>query len=74
MDLTQEEYQKKRLEVISKFNKQFIDNNLMQDAQTAKIVQLLIRDANPYEIIESLITSQQELLAEFDKLVRKYGV
>ncbi len=71
MDLTQEQYEQKRLEVIAKFNKQYIDNNLCTDALTKKVVELLIRGANPYEIIEAQITSYQELLNEFDKLMRK---
>lgn len=69
MDLTQEEYEDKRREVMVKFNKQFIDNNYTYDPYTRKAVELLIRGDNPYEIIEYLITCNQELLKEFDKLI-----
>lgn len=70
MDLTKEQYEQKRLEVIAKFNKQFIDNNFNTDPYTHKAVELLTRGANPYEIIEWIITANQELLKEYDKLIR----
>lgn len=70
MDLTQEEYEQKRREVLAKFNKQFIDNNYSTDPYTHKAVELLTRGVNPYEIIEHLVTANQELFKEFDKLVR----
>ncbi|WP_269222027.1 hypothetical protein [Flavobacterium sp. IMCC34518] len=72
MDLTQEEYEQKRREVIAKFNKQFIENNYSTDAYTHKAVELLTRGVNPYEIIEHLVTANQELLKEFDKLIRNH--
>lgn len=70
MDLTQEQYEQKRREVIAKFNKQFIDNNCSTDPYTYKAIELLTRGTNPYEIIETLITANQELFKEFDKLIR----
>ncbi|MDI1306421.1 MAG: hypothetical protein PSX42_16465, partial [bacterium] len=70
MDLTQEEYEKKRKETIAKFNKQFIDNNFRIDPYTTKAIELLIRGVNPYEIIEHLVTANQQLLNEYDKLIR----
>lgn len=70
MDLTKEEIEQKRKEVIAKFNKQFIDNNLSIDPYTHKAIELLTRGANPYEIIEWLVTANQELFKEFDKLIR----
>lgn len=69
MDLTKEEIEQKRKEVIAKFNKQFIDNNLSIDPYTHKAIELLTRGANPYEIIEWLVTANQELFKEFDKLI-----
>ena len=70
MDLTQEQYEQKRQEVLAKFNKQFIDNNYTYDPYTRQAVESLIRGANPYEIIEHLVTANRELLKEYDKLIR----
>lgn len=70
MDLTQEQYEQKRQEVLAKFNKQFIDNNYTYDPYTRQAVESLIRGANPYEIIEHLVTANQELFKEYDKLIR----
>lgn len=39
---------------MAKFNKQFIENNYTYDPYTRTAVELLIRGANPYEIIEKL--------------------
>jgi hypothetical protein len=69
IELTKEQYEQKRSEVIAKFNKQFIDNNYSTDPYTHSAIELLIRGVNPYEIIENLITSNQRLLAEYDKLI-----
>jgi hypothetical protein len=66
----EQEFKQKRHEVIEKFNKQFIDNNYNTDPTTHKVIELLIRDANPYTIIEHLITINQDLLKEYEKLIR----
>ena len=71
MDLTQEEYEQKRREIMAKFNKQFIDNNYTYDSYTRMAVESLIRGANPYEIIEFLVTANQELFAQYKKLIDK---
>jgi hypothetical protein len=70
MDFTNEELEQKRKEVIAKFNRQFIDNNYCRDVYTDRVVKMLTIGANPYDIIEQLITANQELLKEFDKLIR----
>lgn len=70
MDLTQEQYEQKRQEVLAKFNKQFLDNNFSTDAYTMRVMESLIHGVNPYEIIEILLTANQELLKEFNKLIR----
>lgn len=69
MDLTNEQIEEKRLEVIAKFNKKFIDNNFSTDPYTHKAVELLTRGANPYEIIEWLVTANQELFQEYARVV-----
>lgn len=67
----EQELEKKRKEIIEKFNKQFIDNNFNTDPTTHKVIELLIRDVNPYTIIEHLITVNQDLIRGFDELIRK---
>ena len=69
MVLTNEEIEQKRKEVIAKFNKQFIDNNLSIDPYTHKAIELLTRGVNPYEIIEWLVTANQELFNEYARVV-----
>lgn len=65
MDLTQEQYEQKRREVIEKFNKEFIDKNIGIDAMTRQAVEALVRGANPYQIIEKLVEANQKLFNEF---------
>ena len=69
MDLTNEQIEQKRQEVIAKFNKQFIDNNFSTDPFTHKAVEFLARGGNPYDIIESLIIANQELFNEYTRVV-----
>lgn len=63
--LTKEEYEKKRIEIIEKFTKEFQEKGAKGHAMTIKIIECLIRGENPYNIIEILIKNQDELI---DKL------
>lgn len=69
MDLTNEQIEQKRREVIAKFNKQFIDSNFSIDPFTHKAVEFMTRGGNPYEVIELLITANQKLFNEYTRVV-----
>lgn len=51
----------KRDEVISNFKSDFINENYNHDPAFRSIVELLIRGANPWEIIEQLINDRKRL-------------
>ncbi|MEO7977757.1 hypothetical protein [Flavobacterium sp.] len=50
--MTEEQYFAKKKEVISKFTE---DRMINVDATTNKIIECLIRDVNPYVLIEQLL-------------------
>lgn len=56
------EYRSKKEQVISKFKKEFFKENYNYDQMFHNIVELLIRDVNPYEIIERLIDDRKVLI------------
>ena len=60
MDLTREQYEKKRVEVIDNFTKGFIEKTIDNNAMTMRIIESLIRGENPYNIIEILLNNQDE--------------
>lgn len=66
------EYIRKKEEILSRFRKEFIEQQYNKDASLNKIIEYLIRDGNPYEIIELLIENQQRLVNElYNKLERQ---
>ena len=56
-----QEYKTKKEEVLSKFKKEFIEGSYLYDPTLHSIVELLIRGADPYSIIEDLIKNQNAL-------------
>ncbi|MCH4828235.1 MULTISPECIES: hypothetical protein [Flavobacterium] len=65
---TKEEYQQKRIEIIDKFTQEFMKKS-RYNPLTVKIIECLIRDENPYAIIEILINNQEKLIEELHKAV-----
>ena len=63
------EYHEKRLEIINKFSLSFIEKNLPTDALTHHIVEMLVRNHNPYSIIEELIRINQDYQKKLSELV-----
>lgn len=61
---TEAEYNSKRDEVLSKFKEEFYLNYYNYDPQFREIVEMLIRDADPYAIIEALIIDRKKLLEQ----------
>jgi hypothetical protein len=43
-----EDYSEKRLKVIERFSKDFIEKNIQTDAFTVRVIECLIRNENPY--------------------------
>lgn len=66
---TAEIYQSKKEEVLTKFRKDFIEGNYLYDVRVHAVVEMLIRGADPYEIIQQLLIQNKELS---DKLITAY--
>ncbi len=69
MDLTKEEYQKKREEIINNFTQGFIDKTYDNNAYTMAIIESLIRNENPYNIIEKLVINQDNLIKKLNEVI-----
>jgi len=68
-ELTEQQYYSKKEEVINKFSSEFMNGNYHKDAQLHAIVELLIRDVDPYQIIEQLILERQNLSEQMKNIV-----
>lgn len=64
---TQQEYRTKKMEVIHKFREQFMKANYLYDPLLHSVVEMLIRDADPYTIIEELIKMRQQYMKETEQ-------
>lgn len=63
------EYEQKRKEIIEKFTTSFIEQRYNTNATLNRTVEYLIRGGNPYEVIEMLISNQENLIKELEKAV-----
>lgn len=63
--MTQEEYYTKKEIILNKFNGEFIAKHYRTDPALHGIVELLLRDKDPYEIIERLIEDRVEMIKNF---------
>lgn len=59
-DFSEVEYLNKKDEVLSKFRREFIEGFYLYDPALHAIVELLIRGADPYIIIENMIRNKIE--------------
>jgi hypothetical protein len=66
---SQSEYRSKKEQVISKFREEFVKENYNYDPMFHNIVELLIRDIDPYEIIERLISNRNELVKKTEEFM-----
>lgn len=71
-DFSEVDYRNKKEEVLSKFRKEFIKGTYLFDAELHAIVELLIRDVDPYTIIEELIISRIKLDAKILKMMQEW--
>ncbi|WP_281322164.1 hypothetical protein [Flavobacterium aestivum] len=67
-EFTKEEYEKKRIEIIDNFTKEFHKKGERGHAMTITIIESLIRGENPYNIIEQLVKNQDELIEKLKDL------
>lgn len=65
------EYLQKKKEVIEKFHKEFLEGNYYKDPILHNIIETLIRDGNPYDIIEKLIIHNQELQLHLQMITKQ---
>lgn len=71
---TNEQYRLKKQEVIDRFKKEFMETYYKEyDPTFRHVLELLIRDADPYEIIERLIKDRKELADKFKEFVTLYS-
>jgi hypothetical protein len=56
----EDEYREKRVKIIDEFSTGFVEKNIQTDALTVRVIECLIRNENPYTIIEQLIRNNQE--------------
>lgn len=61
---TEVDYKNKREEVLSKFSEEFAKEFYTYDAVFRNISEMLIRDADPYAIIEQLVIDRKKLIEQ----------
>lgn len=64
------EYRSKKEEVLSKFSSEFAKDYYTYDAVFKKIAEMLIRDADPYQIIEQLIIDRKNMMEQMLELAK----
>lgn len=69
--MTPEEYNTKREDVLSKFDASFIEKYLLNDDTFHKVYNLLIRNDNPYYIIQLLIEQRKEIVDKIEELANQ---
>ena len=73
----EEEYLSKRQKVLSRFSKEFIDEHCNNNMAFRTIMEMLIRDEDPYSIIEWLIEDRNKMMKEVIEVIRskpyRYG-
>lgn len=68
--MDQEQYDNKRIQVIDKFSKMFIEKN-RYNAYSVKVIESLIRGEDPYSIIEQLLENQEKLINDLVEVLDK---
>lgn len=56
------EFKNKKEEILSKFDKDFIDQHYLTDALFHQIIEVLIRGGDPYKMIEHLLKERIDLM------------
>lgn len=69
--ISENNYHSKRMEVLERFKREFVNENLHTDSTFRIIIEMLILDTDPYEIIERLITDRKSMMQNFIELVEK---
>ena len=68
---TEHQFLSKKEEVISKFKKDFFNNYYNYDPMFHSVAEMLFRDADPYEIIEQLISDIKKIQDELIRLMEE---
>lgn len=61
---TDYEYYAKRDEVLSKFSEEFLDEHYNTDPLFREVCSMLMRDADPYTVIEMLVKWRKNILEQ----------
>lgn len=67
---TQDEYELKKREVISKFSIDFMKGYYFEDAELNTIIESLVRGANIYKIVEQLVANRKKLMETLLKIMQ----
>lgn len=67
--MEREVYMNKAKELVKNFDKDFFDKYYNYDATFRAVFEMLIRDANPYELIKRLIEDRKTLVDKINELV-----
>lgn len=70
-EMTEEQYCSERDRVLNKFKKEFREKHYREDIVFHSIVEQLIRNVNPYTIIEQLCTERGKLIKEMSKMIEE---
>jgi len=72
--MIQEQYLTKKQEVLGKFTSEFSTEAFVKDPMFRQVAELLIRDADPYFIIEMLIKDRQIIIDQSKSLLNKMPI
>lgn len=66
-------YHEKREEILSKFDKEFVLQNYTHDPVFHSIVEMLIRETDPYKIIQKLLEDRDVMMKKINNYLDYHG-
>lgn len=70
VELQRQEYLSKREKVLSRFKKEFVDEHCNNNMAFRTIMEMLIRDEDPYDIIEWLLVDRNRIMKEVIEVIK----
>lgn len=71
--MAEQQYISKKQEVLDKFNFEFVKKHYKTDPTLHGIVELLVREVSPYEIIQRLIEDRIKMAENFKEYMLYHG-
>ena len=69
MEMTKQQYHSKKKEVLERFTAKFKDEHYCKDGMFNAIIEMLIRDADPYSIIEKLLEDRETTRKKLEEFI-----